>query len=42
MKRYGVAFTLRVRGSFEHISPATAGKPEAGDAEGHFRKGQKQ
>ena len=28
MKRYGVAFTPRVRGYSEYISPATAGKPE--------------
>jgi hypothetical protein len=38
MKRYGVAFTPRVRGYSENISPATAGKPEAGDASGTLQE----
>jgi hypothetical protein len=42
MKRYGVAFTPRVRGYSENISSATAGKLERAARQGYFRKGQKQ
>jgi hypothetical protein len=42
MKRDGVAFTPRVRGYSENISPATAGKLERAARQGYFRKGQKQ
>jgi hypothetical protein len=42
MKRYGVAFTPRVRGYSENISLATAGKLERAARQGYFRKGQKQ